>query len=97
LRLQPADFELAADGNEHVGFLELEDEARLGFDEMRILVTPREGFDGNPIAADLTRNRCEIFGRRDDIQLRLRKRRHSHNHDGDSKYEFFHNSSTNYQ
>ena len=74
-RRKPADLQLAADGNQQIGLLQFQDEARLRFDEVRILVAPGDRLHGDPIAADLARNRREIFGRRDDVQLALRERR----------------------
>src|SRR5262249_26453583 len=73
-RRQPADLELAADYDQHVGPLKLQDEARLRFDEMRILIAPGDGLDANPIAADLARDRREILGPRHHGQLALRVR-----------------------
>ena len=37
-RRQPADLQLAADDDQQVGLLQLQDEARLGLDEVRILI-----------------------------------------------------------
>ena len=74
-RRQPADLQLAADDDQQVGLLQLEDEARLGFDEVRILIAARDRLDGDAVAADLARNRREILGGRDDVQLALRARR----------------------
>ena len=37
-RRQPADLELAADDDQQIGLLQLQDEARLGLDEVRILI-----------------------------------------------------------
>ena len=73
-RRQPADLELAPDDDQQVGFLELEDEARLRFDEVRILIALRERIDGDPIAAHLLRDRRQILGRGDDVELSLRAR-----------------------
>ena len=52
-RRQPADLELAADDDQQIGAIQLDDEARLRFDEMRILIATRERFDGDLVAADL--------------------------------------------
>ncbi len=38
---------------------------------MRILVTPRQRFDGDAIAPDLARDRRQIFRRGDDVELGL--------------------------
>src|SRR5205814_8235255 len=79
-RRQPADLQLASDDDEEVRLLQLEDEARLRLDEMWILIAFRDRLDGDAIAADLARNRRQIFGRGDDIQLALgpRGRRREH-------------------
>ena len=69
---QPADLELSADHDKEIRALELEDEARLGFDEVRILITARNRFNRHTIAADLPPDRREIFGRRDHVELGLR-------------------------
>ncbi len=94
-RRQPANFQFAADRNYHVGLLKLEDEARLRLDEMRILVAPRERFDGDPIATDLTSDRREIFSRGDDVQFGLRKRRRRPQNDCKKKEPFPHKSPQN--
>ena len=73
-RREPADLELAADGDQHISALQLQDEARLRLDEMGILIAPRERLDGNVIAANLARNRGEILDGRHDIELALRSR-----------------------
>src|SRR2546427_164613 len=77
---QPSDFELAPDDDQHVGPLQLEDEARLRLDEMRVLIALRQRLDGGAIAANLARDRREILGRRDDVQLPLRARRQRREH-----------------
>lgn len=71
-RRQPADLELAADGDVQVGSADREDEAGLRLHEMRILVTLRERGHRHLIAANLAGDRPEVFGGRDDVQLALR-------------------------
>ena len=71
-RRQPADFELPADGDQQIGALELEDEARLRLDEVRILIALGDRFDGDPIAADLAPDRRQVLGRGDHVELALR-------------------------
>ena len=89
-RREPADLELAADGNQQVCFLELQDEARLRFDEMRILIAFRDRVDGRAIAGHLARNRREILRRRDDVQLALRLRWGGHDDRHNQKHNAFH-------
>src|SRR5205823_985409 len=74
-RRQPPDLELAPDEDQEVRPLKFQDEARLRFDEMRILIAARERLDRDLVAADLTRDRREILDRGDHIQPRLRRRR----------------------
>ena len=71
-RRQPADLQLASDDDQQVGLLQLQDEAWLGFDEVRILVAARERIDGDAIAADLARDRRQVLGGGDDVELALR-------------------------
>src|SRR5215471_81171 len=59
---QPPDFEIAPDQDEDVGSLQFENKARLGFDEVRILVPLGDRIDRDVIAADLVRDRREILG-----------------------------------
>ena len=84
-RRQPADLELAADADQHVGLLQLEDEARLRLDEVRVLIALRHRVDGDVIAADLARDRREILGRRHDVQLALRRRRRARQQEDSGK------------
>ena len=69
-RRQPADLQLAADDDEQVRAADLEDEARLRIDEVRVLVPLGEGDDRDLVAADLARQRGQIFGRGDDAHGR---------------------------
>ena len=55
--------------------LSLQDEARLRLDEMRILIALGERLDRHCVAADLARERREIFGRGDHAQRRRRRGR----------------------
>ena len=66
-RRKPAALQIAADHNQQVGAHELENEAGLGLDEMRVLVPARDGFDGDAIAAYFARQRCQILRRRHDV------------------------------
>src|SRR5262249_24172357 len=80
---QPPDLQLSDDDNEQIGFLQLQDKARLRFDEVRILIPLRDRFDRNLVAADLAPNGRQIFGRRHDVELALRLRTaNSREHDG---------------
>ena len=84
-RRQPADFELAADADQHVRLLQLEDEAGLRLDEVRILIALGHRVDGDVVAADLARDRREILGRRHDVELALRARRSACEHRSDPR------------
>ena len=55
-RRQPADLQLAADDDQQVGLLQLQDEARLRLDEVRILVALGDRLDRDLVAADLPRD-----------------------------------------
>ena len=84
-RRQPADLELAADDDQQVGAAHRENEARLRINEVRILVALRERRDRHLVAADLARERAEIFGRGHDLQLRAGdRRRQQHQEQNDS-------------
>ena len=74
-RGQPAHLEISTNDDEQVGPLEPEDETRLRLDEVRILVTTRDCLHLDAIAAHLSRDRCEVLSRRDDVQPALRQRR----------------------
>ena len=63
-RRQPADLQLAADDDQQVGLRELEDEARLRLDEVRVLVAARDRLDLHLVAADLARQVGEVLGAR---------------------------------
>src|SRR5437867_901245 len=52
-RRQPPDLQLASDRHQEVGALELQNEARLGLDEVRILVPLCDRLDRDPVAANL--------------------------------------------
>jgi hypothetical protein len=71
-RRQPARLELEPDRHEHVGLVELQHEARLGVDEVRILRRQRERGDRHLVAAHLAGERGEVRHRGDDLDLRRR-------------------------
>ena len=56
-RWQPADLQLASDQDQQVGRVELEDEARLGLDEVRVLISARQRLDAHLVAAHLLGDR----------------------------------------
>src|SRR4029450_12742158 len=60
-RRQPSDLEVAPDDDQEVGAIELEHEAWLGFDEMRILIAARQRLDFDPIPADLARDGRQVL------------------------------------
>ena len=57
---------LAPDDHEQLRLVQLQNEARLGFDEVRVLIALRDCVDLDLVAADLARDRGQVFGRRDD-------------------------------
>ena len=59
------------DQNQDVGLLQLQDEAGLCLDEVRVLVPLGDGVDHRVIAGDLDGNRRQVLGRRHDVQLAL--------------------------
>src|SRR5438132_11177949 len=65
-RRQPANLQLAAHDDEHVGLLQLENEARLRLDEVGILIALCDRIDRDAIAADFGGNRREVLGCRND-------------------------------
>ena len=67
-RGQPADLELPADDGQQLGAVEQQDEARLGLDEVRVLVSPRDGVHRHPVAADLAHEAGHVFGGGDDLE-----------------------------
>ena len=69
-RRKPADFELQADHDEQIRFLQLQHEAGLGLDEVRILIAPGDGLGGRAVTADVSGNRGQIFGGCDYVDLR---------------------------
>src|SRR5262249_52783279 len=89
---QPADLELATDDDQYVGFLQLQDEARFRLDEVRILVAARQPLDVRAIAGHFARDRREVLGCGDDVQLALRVRgqRNECESDGEKSFESFH-------
>ncbi len=74
-RRQPPDLEFAADHDQQVGAIQLEHEARLRLDEVRILISPGQRLDLDLVAADFTRNRGQIFGRRNRVDRGARPMR----------------------
>src|SRR5216684_1021324 len=59
-RWQPANLELAADDDEDVGFLQLQNEAWLRFDEVRILIPFRDRLHRNVVPADFARDSGQV-------------------------------------
>ena len=53
--------------DQQVGRVQLEDEAGLGLDEMRILVAAGERLDLDAVAADLAGQRGQVLGGRHDV------------------------------
>ena len=72
-RRQPADLELRATVDKHVGLAQLDDEAGPRIDEVRIFGRLRQDGDVDIVAADLARDRSEVGQSRDDIDFGLRR------------------------
>ncbi len=68
-RRQPADLEFPPHDDQQVGGMELQHEARLRFDEVWILVALRQRLGRHLVPADVTGNRGEVLGGRDDLRL----------------------------
>src|SRR5262249_2195185 len=73
-RWEPTDLEVAANQDKHVGLLELQYEARLCFDEVRVLIASCDRVHGDAIAPNFARDRREILRGRHNIQFALRSR-----------------------
>src|SRR5204863_5247143 len=86
-RRQPPDFQFAADDDEQIGALQLQNEAGLGFDEVRILITARDEVDGRAVAGDLPADRRQILRRRHDVELSLREERRAEEYGRDRRDE----------
>jgi hypothetical protein len=48
--------------------VELQDEARLGLDEVRVLIALRQRIDGHLVAAHLARDRFQVLSGRDHLE-----------------------------
>src|SRR5713101_8112905 len=68
-RRQPADFKLETDNDQEIGALELEQEARLGVDKVRILIAAGNGFNFNFVATDFLRESGKVGGSGYDLKL----------------------------
>ena len=71
-RRQPADLQLGAAVDQHIGVAQLNDEARTRIDEVRILGRFRQDADVDFVAADFAGERAEIRQGGDDVEFRLR-------------------------
>jgi hypothetical protein len=71
-RRQPPDLQFTPHHHQQVGVVQLENEAGLGFDEVRILIAAGQRLDAHLVAADLADQRGEIFSRGDDLGRRRR-------------------------
>ena len=72
---QPADFQLQAHIDQQVGLAQLEQEAGLGFDEVRILIALGHRFYVDRVAADFLGQGGHVGGRGDDVQFLGRRKR----------------------
>ena len=68
-RRQPADLQLQPHHHQQIGLPQFEQEAGLGFHEVRILVALGDRFDVDLVPADFLRQGRQVGRRRDDIQL----------------------------
>ena len=73
-RRQPADLQLRAAIDQHVGAPQCNDETRTRIDEMRIFGWFRHDGHVDFVAANFARERAEIGQRRDDFEFRLRRK-----------------------
>ncbi len=89
-RRQVADLELEAGDDEEVRLRELEDERRLGLDEVRVLVALREREDLDAVAADGLGDRREVLEARDDLHRREGRRGGQGQKRGESDCDAFH-------
>jgi hypothetical protein len=79
---EPPDLEVETDEEQQIGAVQLEREARLRVDEVRILRRERERADVHRLAADVLRDRGEIGDGRDDAERRGRVGRRERERDG---------------
>src|ERR1700738_5229786 len=68
-RRKPADFELESDDDEELRPGKFKKEAGLRIDEMRILISARDGFDGNFITANFLCDGSEVGGGGHDLEF----------------------------
>ena len=68
-RRKPSDLQLETDDFEQIRIFQKKQEARLGLDEVRVLITLSDRGDLDAIAANFTRDRRRIFRCTDDFDL----------------------------
>src|SRR6185295_18422588 len=68
-RRQPADLQVEADHFQQVGVPEQQQETRLGLDKVRVLIPAGDGGDVDAVAGHFLRDRGEVGGGGDDVQL----------------------------
>ena len=68
-RRQPADLEIKPDLDQQVGVLQLQQETRLGFDEVWILIALGDRFNIDAVASDFLRQGGHVRGRGDHVQF----------------------------
>ena len=73
---------LTPDQQQELRAVELHDEARFGLDEMRVLVSARQGLDAALVAAYFLRQRREVLGRRDYFEVGRGDRRRAREQGG---------------
>ena len=66
-RRQPSHLELAPDRHQQLRIVQLEDEAGLRLDEVRILIAARQSLDLHLVTADLAHDRREVLGGGNDL------------------------------
>ena len=59
-RRQPSDLQLQSNADQQIRLAQLQQKARLGFDKMRVLISPGEGFDIDLVATDFPGQRGHV-------------------------------------
>src|SRR2546425_8873842 len=93
-RREVANLQLESRDDQRVGPRELQDERRLGVDEVRVLVPLHEGESLDAVPADRVGQRGEVLQGRHDLEpgesRRFRKSQEGQGESGDSELRWFH-------
>ncbi len=68
-RRQPSDLKLQAHHDQQIGLAQLQQETGLGLDKVRILIALGNGFNLDLVAANFLRQRRQVGGGCDDVEL----------------------------